>query len=105
MAFVDRRSFLTAAGAGAVAASASARAAESKDKTLKFRLGIVTYNIAASWDLPTILKVCKNVGLSPVELRTMHKHGVETSLNKNQRKEVRQRFADALIEIWGCGSV
>jgi sugar phosphate isomerase/epimerase len=71
----------------------------------KFRLGIVTYNIAANWDLPTILRICKAVGLSPVELRTTHKHGVEPTMTKDQRKEVRQRFADAGIECWGCGSV
>jgi sugar phosphate isomerase/epimerase len=70
-----------------------------------FRLGIVTYNIAAHWDVPTILKVCKSVGLSPVELRTTHKHGVEPSLTPTQRREVRQRFADANIDIWGCGTV
>ena len=75
------------------------------DQQAKFRLGIVTYNIAAHWDLPTILRVCKSVGLSPVELRTTHKHGVEPTLTKDQRKEVRQRFADAGIECWGCGSV
>jgi sugar phosphate isomerase/epimerase len=72
---------------------------------LKYRLGIVTYNIAASWDVPTILRVCRNVGLAAVELRTTHKHGVEPSLNAAQRKEVRQRFADAGIEIWGTGTV
>jgi len=106
MSLVNRRSFLTAAGTGAaLAASAPGRAAESEVKPLKFRLGIVTYNIAAAWDVPTILKVCKNVGLSPVELRTSHKHGVEPSLSKDQRKDVRQRFADAGIEIWGCGTV
>ena len=33
------------------------------DMQRKFRLGIVTYMIAAQWDLPTMLKVCKNVGL------------------------------------------
>src|SRR5262245_16597199 len=103
MSLVNRRSFLTTAGA--VAATTSAHGADSKDKPLRFQLGIVTYNIAASWELPTILKICKNVGLSPVELRTTHKHGVEPSLSKGQRKEVRQRFADADIEIWGCGSV
>jgi len=105
---VSRRRFLTAAG-GAAAASTSlptlAPAVPVEAKPLKFRLGIVTYNIAAAWDVPTILKVCKNVGLSPVELRTTHKHGVEPSLTKDQRKEVRQRFADAGIDVWGCGTV
>jgi sugar phosphate isomerase/epimerase len=102
----DRRDFLKSAGALAAAGvvAPQALAAESS-KPLKFRLGIVTYNIAAAWDLPTMLKVCKNVGISPVELRTTHKHGVEPSLSKDARKEVRQRFADAGIEIWGCGSV
>jgi sugar phosphate isomerase/epimerase len=105
---VTRRRFLTAAGgAASISASlpASAAAVPVEAKPLKFRLGIVTYNIAAAWDAPTILKVCKKVGLSPVELRTTHKHGVEPSLTKDQRKEVRQRFADAGIDIWGCGTV
>jgi sugar phosphate isomerase/epimerase len=100
-----RRSFIAAASAAAMAGIPTAEARESKDKPLKFRLGIVTYNIAASWDVPTILKICKNVGLSPVECRTTHKHGVEPSLSKAQRTEVKQRFADAGVEIWGCGSI
>jgi sugar phosphate isomerase/epimerase len=70
-----------------------------------FRLGIVTYNIAAQWDLPTILRVCRAVGLSPVELRTTHRHGVEPTLSAERRREVRQQFADSGIEFWGCGSV
>src|SRR5436190_9246710 len=105
---LSRRRFVTvggAAGAAAVAAllPGSARAAPPQGPP-KFRLGIVTYNIAAAWDLPTLLKICKAVGLSPVELRTTHKHGVEPNLTKEERKEVRQRFADAGVEIWGCGS-
>ena len=55
--------------------------------------------------MPTLLKVCKAAGISPVELPTTHKHGVEPSLSKEQRKEVRKQFADAGVEIWGCGSV
>jgi sugar phosphate isomerase/epimerase len=109
MSSVTRRRFLqasaglTAAGVTVPAASAATAIADSQ-APLKFRLGIVTYNIAANWDIPTILKVCKAVGLSPVELRTSHKHGVEPSLSKEQRKEVRKRFDDAGIAIWGCGT-
>src|SRR5947209_11170108 len=104
MPAISRRAFLQSAGC--VAASAGVpSAACADDKPLKFRLGIVTYNVAAKWDLPTLLKVCKRVGLSPVELRTTHKHGVEPSLNKEQRADVRKRFADAGVEIWGCGTV
>jgi len=72
---------------------------------LRFRLGIVTYNIAATWDVPTLLRICRAVGLNPVELRTTHRHGVEPTLNAQQRREVRTRFMDAGIEIWGCGTV
>src|SRR5262249_37528405 len=94
---------LTAAGLAATPAAAAPAA--KADAAPKFRLGIVTYNIAKSWDVPTILKVCKNVGLAAVELRTTHKHGVEPTLFKDERKEVRQRFADAGVELWGCGTV
>jgi sugar phosphate isomerase/epimerase len=99
-----RRRFLQA-GAAVAGLVATADRLEADDKAPRFRLGIVTYNIAKDWDVPTILKVCKAVGLSPVELRTTHKHGVEPTLSKEQRQEVRKRFADAGVEIWGCGSV
>jgi sugar phosphate isomerase/epimerase len=111
---MQRRQFLQTAAATAALATATHAAEEKKSASTarasageapKIRLGIVTYNIAGSWDLPTILKVCKGVGLSPVELRTTHKHGVEPSLSKDARKEVKQRFADAGVEIWGSGSV
>ncbi|HEV3238704.1 MAG TPA: sugar phosphate isomerase/epimerase family protein [Gemmataceae bacterium] len=105
MSRFNRRGFLQSAGALAATSLAPNASQAAEVKPLKFRLGIVTYNIAANWDLPTILKVCKNVGLSPVELRTTHKHGVEPSLSKDQRKEVKQRFADSGIECWGCGTV
>src|SRR5438105_3100019 len=103
---ISRRRFLQAAAplAAACAPATPATGAEAP-KTPSFRLGIVTYNIAAQWDLPTILRICKGVGLSPVELRTTHKHGVEPSLNKEQRADVRKRFADSGVEFWGCGSV
>ncbi len=101
-----RRQFLqSGVAAGLVATSAAAAPARTDDKTPKFRLGLVTYNLAAAWDLATLLRVCKNTGVSPVELRTTHKHGVEPSLSKEQRKDVRKRFADAGVEIWGCGTV
>jgi sugar phosphate isomerase/epimerase len=103
-----RRDFLQAAGAltaSGVIASAAQQPSATASAPLRFRLGIVTYNIAASWDLPTLLRVCRNVGLSPVELRTTHKHGVEPELNAQQRQDVRRQFADAGVEIWGCGTV
>jgi sugar phosphate isomerase/epimerase len=105
MFLLHRRRFLQAGAAALAAAPAAALAAPSAGKGPPFRLGIVTYNIARDWDVPTILKVCKATGLASVELRTTHKHGVEPNLSRDQRREVRQRFGDAGVELWGCGSI
>ena len=98
---LDRRSFL-AAGAAAVASPWLIPAAEPE---AKFKLGIVTYNVPANWDLPTLLKTCQKVGIAAVECRTTQKHGVEPSLNAAERKTVKAQFADAGVVFWGSGSV
>jgi hypothetical protein len=107
MSELTRRNFLAATAAASVAATqaGAGQPAAGGAAAPRFRLGIVTYNIAATWDVPTILRVCRNVGLSPVELRTTHRHGVEPTLSAQARKELRQRFADAGVEIWGSGTV
>jgi sugar phosphate isomerase/epimerase len=69
------------------------------------RLGLVTYNLAADWDLATLLRRCETSGFEGVELRTTHAHGVEESLNAEQRREVRQRFADSPVTLFGLGSI
>src|SRR5436190_3627312 len=80
-------------------------AAENARKTpSRMRLGSVTYNIAKDWDIPTIIKNFEEVGFEGVELRTTHAHGVEVSLTKPQRTEVRKRFADSKVELMGLGS-
>ncbi len=58
------------------------------------QLGIVTYNIAKDWDLPTILARLEALGYEGVELRTTHAHKVEVDLSPAQRQEVKKRFAD-----------
>jgi len=108
MTAMTRRQLLHASAAGAVALAGlpqPASAAPLENKKPPFRLGLVTYNVAAAWDLPSVLKACQGAGLAAVELRTTHKHGVEPALSKEQRKEVRQRFADSGVQFWGCGSV
>lgn len=111
MSDVSRRDFLnqTAAltGAGLLASDVAAQGTTTPAQQPagpRFRLGIVTYNIAAQWDLTALLRICRAVGLSPVELRTTHRHGVEPALTADQRRDVRNRFRDANIEIWGCGT-
>lgn len=81
----------------------SSKLLETKGNQMK--LGLVTYNIANKWDVPTIIEKCKAIGIEGVELRTTHAHGVEPSLSKAERKEVRKRFEDAGIILWGLGTV
>jgi len=68
------------------------------------QLGIVTYNIAKDWDLPTILARLEKLGYEGVELRTTHAHKVEVSLSKAARDDLRKRFEDSPVELAGLGS-
>lgn len=103
---MHRRDFLTAGAAAALALPASAAQQRPPEQPARgrFGLGIVTYNIAADWDLDTILRVCRAAGVGAVEYRTTHKHGIEPSLSPAQRKEVRRKIADSGVVMWGCGS-
>jgi len=71
----------------------------------RMRLGLVTYNLAQDWDLPTLIKNCEATGFEGVELRTTHAHMVEVNLTKEQRQEVKKRFADSKVQLMGLGSV
>ena len=68
------------------------------------KLGLVTYNMAKDWDVPTIIENCAATGFQGVELRTTHAHGVEVNLSANERQEVRKQFEDSPIELAGLGS-
>jgi sugar phosphate isomerase/epimerase len=68
------------------------------------KLGLVTYMIGAQWDVPMLIEKCTALGYEGVELRTTHAHGVELSLSAQQRQEVRARFADSNVTLWGLGS-
>jgi sugar phosphate isomerase/epimerase len=112
---ISRRGFLQASAVSAVAVSAVSPASRAADRPIptdlvarrserKYQLGLVTYNIAGDWDIPTIIERCKELGLASVELRSTHKHGVEPTLGKAERQEVRKRFADSPVRLWGLGS-
>ena len=68
------------------------------------KLGLVTYQWAKDWDLPTLITNCEKTGFGGVELRTEHAHGVEIGLSATQRAEVKQRFADSNVVCLGYGS-
>ncbi len=98
---LNRRDLLlgTIAGAATCVLSRPALAAAAQMK-----LGLVTYQWGKDWDLPTLIANCEATGIGGVELRSTHKHGVEITLNTEQRKEVRARFADSPVELVGPGS-
>ena len=91
---LDRRGFLAASGALAGFPWGGGTAASPKEPT-NFKLGTITYNVGATWDVPTLLQVCKTTGFGYVELRTTHAHKVEPDLPADQRRDVRKQFEDA----------
>lgn len=101
MSQFTRRQALASAAVLAAPQLSNARPAD----PLKFGLGLVTYNLAAKWDLATILKICKDTKIAAIEFRTTHAHGVEPSLSADQRADVMKKCTDAGVAIWGCGSV
>ena len=70
-----------------------------------FKLGTVTYNLAKDWDIPTLIKNCAQAGFEAVELRTTHRHGVEPSLSKEQRAEVREAFINSPVYLLSLGQL
>ena len=100
-----REMIVGGASALALAAALPADAAANlQEKPRKMKLGTITYNVAKDWDLPTLVDHVKKAGLEGVELRTQHAHGVEIALDAAKRKEVRRRFADAGVTLWGLGT-
>ena len=70
----------------------------------KLKLGLVTYNWAKDWDIPTIIKNCTETQVLGVELRVEHAHGVNFNMSAAERAEVKKQFADSPVEIVGMGT-
>ena len=110
----NRRQFIRAAGIGigtlgilrpATAAQAPAKNPSFVLKKPAMRLGLVTYELAKDWPVETIIRNCEATGFQGVELRTTHAHGVEDSLDKAQRAEVKKRFQNSRVELMGLGGI
>jgi len=116
MVKTGRRAFfkngiLGVVGAGAVAAraawggsEAASEAAAAPGTPPAFKLGLVTYNLAKDWDVETLITNCEATGFEAVELRTTHRHGVEISLDRAQRADVRKRFAGSRVRLLSLGT-
>ena len=108
---LNRREFLARAGAATgglgllTPVSASAAQTSFVVRAPAMHLGLVTYNLARDWDIPTIIKNCTAAKFEGVELRTTHAHKVEVNLSKAERQEVRKQFEDSPVRLMGLGSV
>ncbi|HVO12627.1 MAG TPA: sugar phosphate isomerase/epimerase family protein [Vicinamibacteria bacterium] len=71
----------------------------------RIHLGLVTYEVAKDWDLDTLLRNCREAGLTGVEFRTTHAHGVERTLSPAQRAAVKTKCAEAGMLQTSLGSV
>lgn len=110
---INRRHFIKAStlalGAAGLAPEWQGTAAASAKpnfivRPAKMHVGLVTYNLAKDWDIPTIIKNCEAAQFEGVELRTGHAHKVEVNLSQEQRREVRKRFQDSKVQLMGLGS-
>lgn len=106
-----RRRFFQTAVLGAAALTTGltkASASEIKPglnrKSPPLKLGLMTYTLGENWDIDTIIKNCSETGWVHAELRTTHKHGVEVSLNNQERAEVKRRFEDSSMEAISLAS-
>ena len=105
---ITRRSFLHhsafAAGGFALGSHQHASMTRAATETAGMQFGLVTYLWGQDMNLPTLIDSCEKSGLTGVETRTDHQHGVEPSLSKAQRAEVKKRFADSSVNLVGYGS-
>jgi len=87
----SRREFIGTVSGAALAASipVSVEAMPTATpKPSKMQFGLVTYLWGQNMDLPTVIDACKKSGMTGVELRTVHKHGVVPSLSASERKRL-----------------
>lgn len=107
---ISRRDFArgSLAAAAVVAAGGYPAILEARSQALQpgdsMGFGLVTYLWGQHWSLDELLENCQATGVLGVELRTTHRHGVEPSLNDQERKEVARRFADSPVTLVGLGS-
>jgi sugar phosphate isomerase/epimerase len=101
-----RTSALTATSLAALPLIGTAAAPTQSFLTRKpaMKLGLVTYNLAQDWDVPTLIRNCTEAKFEGVELRTSHAHKVEVNLTAAQREEVKRQFADSPVQLMGLGS-
>ena len=111
---ISRRSFLiksTQAASAVLASTAlascsSQHEAECSEPGAGIKFGFTTYTWGKPWDIPTIIANSTKAKAMGVEMRTSQKyaHGVELTINAQQRKEVKKQFKDSPITLVGLAT-
>jgi sugar phosphate isomerase/epimerase len=105
---ISRRELLQlSAGAAALGCLPAARLWAAKEPDFRgenMAFGLVTYQWGKDWNVPTLIKNCEAAKVQGVELRTTHAHGVERTLNQEQRSDIRKQFGDSSVALVGIGS-
>ncbi|WP_375444220.1 sugar phosphate isomerase/epimerase family protein [uncultured Fibrella sp.] len=106
MPAIDRYTFLKEISllAGASLLSAPGLTAMPTATKSAIKLGFVTYLWGKDWDLPTLIKNCRDTDIPGVELRVEHAHKVMPDLTAAQRLDVKKRFSDSPVQLIGLGT-
>src|SRR5665648_6219 len=95
---LSRRNFIQKSIVGGIAlATINPLSAWAKSEKPSMKLGLVTYQWAKDWDLPTLIARCVKTNILWVDLRREHAHSVETKLTAAQRAEVKKMFVDSPV--------
>jgi sugar phosphate isomerase/epimerase len=102
---MTRRGFVRQAGSAGAAAALAARGLWAK-RISNLKFGLTSYQWGAQWDIPTFIANCTRAKAFGIELRTSnhYKHGVETDIGAERRREVKRTFADSPVRLVGINS-
>jgi len=105
--FTRRDFFSCGVQAGAGLAMLARAAASPAGRVCKMKFGFTSYQWGSEWDIPTMIANLTRAKAFSTELRTSAKyaHGVELTLNAEQRREVKKQFADSPILLVGLAIV
>lgn len=108
---ISRRSFLTNTTIATSLFLTGHAIADCGDENCKsdkphIAFGFTTYTWGKPWDIPTIIANCKKAKALGVELRTSQKyaHGVELTIDKQQRKQVKKQFKNSPVTLVGLAT-
>jgi sugar phosphate isomerase/epimerase len=70
------------------------------------KLSLLTYSLARTWSLDKIVDLARAFGFAGLEFRAEanHAHGVELERTTSERREIRDRIADAYLEVACIGT-